>query len=56
MEMLKPTDTVTIVGGGCKKVLGKCKEIHVTEMRPKERFESIIIGKHVTRPKDTCPY
>ena len=49
MEMLKPTDTVTIVGYGgfVRKFLGKCKEIHVTEMRPKERFESIIIGEDV---------
>jgi uncharacterized protein (DUF4213/DUF364 family) len=49
MDMLKPTDTVTIVGYGgfVRKFLGKCKEIHVTEMRPKERFESIIIGEDV---------
>ncbi|KYC52705.1 MAG: hypothetical protein AMQ22_00654 [Candidatus Methanofastidiosum methylothiophilum] len=49
MDMLKPTDTVAIVGYGgfVRKMLGKCKEIHVTEMRPRERFESVIIGENV---------
>ncbi|MFA5559117.1 MAG: DUF364 domain-containing protein [Methanofastidiosum sp.] len=49
MDMLNPTDTVAIVGYGgfVRKLLGKCKEIHVTEMRPRERFESVIIGENV---------
>ncbi len=49
MDMLKPTDTVAIVGYGgfVRKLLGKCKEVHVTEMRPRERFESVIIGENV---------
>ncbi len=49
MDMLKPTDTVAIVGYGgfVRKLLGKCKEVHVTEMRPRGRFESVIIGENV---------
>jgi len=49
MKMLKPDDTVAIVGYGgfVRKLLGKCKEIHVTEMRPRDRFESVIIGDSV---------
>lgn len=55
MNILNPNDTVAIVGYGgfVRKLLGKCKEIHVTEMRPQERFESVIIDENVDfGPKD----
>lgn len=57
MSMINPEDIIAIVGYGgfVRKLLGKCKEIHVTEMRPRERFESVIIGDKVDfGPKEIC--
>jgi uncharacterized protein len=48
-------DIVTVVGFGgvVRQFIGKCKELHVTEMRPKSFFETTIIGKDVEiGPKD----
>jgi len=48
-DFVTADDTVAIVGYGgvVRTVLGKCRELHVTEMRPPERFRSIIVGERV---------
>jgi uncharacterized protein (DUF4213/DUF364 family) len=48
-ELIRPTDVVTVVGYGglVRTLVGKCKEIHVTEMRPRETFVTTVIGKTV---------
>jgi len=42
---LKPDDIVGVVGygGGIKRLLGKCRELHVTDMRPREYFQMVLI-------------
>ena len=55
LEFIKPTDVVTIIGWGgmVSRFLGKCKEVHVTDLRPRETFETIIIGDKIEKgPKD----
>jgi len=48
-ELIRPTDVVAVVGYGglVRTLVGKCKEIHVTEMRPRETFLTTVIGKTV---------
>jgi uncharacterized protein (DUF4213/DUF364 family) len=44
------SDDITVVigyGGGISKLLGKCKELHVTDMRPRESFQTLLIDKEV---------
>jgi uncharacterized protein len=43
---LKPEDIVTVVGygGGIKRLLGKCRELHVTDIRPRREFQTLMIG------------
>jgi uncharacterized protein (DUF4213/DUF364 family) len=42
---LNPDDVVAVVGygGGIKRLLGKCRELHVTDMRPREYFQTTLI-------------
>jgi uncharacterized protein (DUF4213/DUF364 family) len=48
-DFVRPTDIVVIVGYGgvVRRFLGRCRELHVTEMRPKELFQTIIIGDQI---------
>ena len=48
-DFVRADDIVAIVGYGgiIRKVIGKCKEIHVTEMRPRENFRTVIIAENV---------
>jgi uncharacterized protein (DUF4213/DUF364 family) len=42
---LKPDDIVCVVGygGGIKRLMGRCRELHVTDMRPRESFQTTLI-------------
>ena len=44
---LHPEDIVAVVGygGGVKRLLGKCREIHVTDLRPREDFQTMLISE-----------
>jgi uncharacterized protein (DUF4213/DUF364 family) len=44
---LEPDDYVGVVGygGGIKRLLGKCRELHVTDMRPREHFQTTLISE-----------
>jgi uncharacterized protein len=48
-ELVRSTDVVTVVGYGglVRSLVGTCKEIHVTEMRPREAFVTTVIGRTV---------
>jgi uncharacterized protein (DUF4213/DUF364 family) len=48
-ELVRSTDIVTVVGYGglVRSLVGTCKEIHVTEMRPRETFTTTVIGRTV---------
>jgi len=48
-ELIRSTDVVTVVGYGglVRSLVGTCKEIHVTEMRPRETFVTTVIGRTV---------
>ena len=54
---LNPDDVVAVVGygGGIKRLLGKCRELHVTDMRPREDFQTILVtGKGIAfAPEET---
>jgi uncharacterized protein (DUF4213/DUF364 family) len=43
---IKPEDIVTVVGygGGIKRLLGKCRELHVTDIRPRGEFQTLMVG------------
>jgi uncharacterized protein (DUF4213/DUF364 family) len=45
-EFVKPDDIVTIIGHGgiVRMFTGKCKELHVSDMRPKETFQTLIVS------------
>ncbi len=47
--LVRNDDVVAIVGYGglVKEYMGRCKELHVTDMRPPESFKTTIIGKTV---------
>jgi uncharacterized protein (DUF4213/DUF364 family) len=42
---LQPDDVVAVVGygGGVKRLLGKCRELHVTDLRPREDFQTLLV-------------
>jgi uncharacterized protein len=55
LDYIKPTDVVSIIGWGgmVSQFHGKCREVHVTDLRPPETFETIIIGETIGKgPKD----
>jgi uncharacterized protein (DUF4213/DUF364 family) len=47
--LVRPTDVVTVVGYGglVRQFLGRCRELHVTELRPSHVFETTVIGEHI---------
>jgi uncharacterized protein (DUF4213/DUF364 family) len=48
-DFVTADDTVAIVGYGgiVRTILGKCRDLHVTEMRPAETFRTIIVDERV---------
>ena len=46
---LRPEDIVTVVGygGGIKRLLGRCRELHVTDIRPRREFQTLMVGEAV---------
>jgi len=42
---LNPDDIAAVVGygGGIKRLIGKCRETHVTDLRPPEHFQTMLI-------------
>lgn len=44
------SDDITVVigyGGGISRLIDKCKELHVTDMRPRESFQTLLIDKKI---------
>lgn len=48
-DFVKPTDKVTIIGHGgiVRAFFGKCKELHVSDMRPVSTFQTLVIGDRI---------
>ncbi|MCG6536019.1 MAG: DUF364 domain-containing protein [Syntrophales bacterium LBB04] len=48
-RVVKPTDVVTLVGFGgmVQRLAGTCRELHVTDMRPRESFLTTIVGPEI---------
>jgi uncharacterized protein (DUF4213/DUF364 family) len=48
-SVITPHDVVTLIGYGgmVQNVLGKCKELHVADMRPRETLLTTIIGEEI---------
>jgi uncharacterized protein (DUF4213/DUF364 family) len=49
-DLVTAEDVVAVVGYGgmIRRLLGKCKELHVTEMREKEVFQTIVIAERIS--------
>jgi uncharacterized protein len=47
--LLRPEDNVAVVGygGGIVQLLGKCRELHVTDMRPRTNFQTLLVGDRI---------
>ncbi len=48
-SLIKPDDITAVVGygGGISRLIGTCKELHVTDMRPRTSFQTILIGEEI---------
>lgn len=48
-HLTQPDDVVAIVGygGSVQRLLGRCRELHVTDMRPRSAFQTMLIGEKV---------
>jgi uncharacterized protein (DUF4213/DUF364 family) len=48
-SFLIPEDIVTVVGygGGVQRLLGKCRELHVTDIRPRKQFQTIMVADEI---------
>jgi uncharacterized protein len=46
---IKPGDIVTVVGygGGIRRLLGKARELHVTDLRPRREFQTLMVGEDI---------
>ena len=54
-RLVTKNDTVAVVGYGneVRSLRGRCRELHVTDIRPQETFETVIIDKSIMYgPKD----
>jgi uncharacterized protein (DUF4213/DUF364 family) len=55
---VRADDVVAVVGygGGIKRLLGKCRELHVTDMRSREDFQTVLItGEGIGfAPEEVC--
>jgi uncharacterized protein (DUF4213/DUF364 family) len=50
-DLVEPGDRVAVVGYGgvIRELMGRCRELHVTDMRPREQFQTLVIGREVER-------
>jgi uncharacterized protein len=48
-SLILPEDITAVVGygGGISQLLGKCQELHVTDMRPREAFQGVLISDRI---------
>jgi uncharacterized protein len=48
-SLVRPEDITAVVGygGGISQLVGKCRELHVTDMRPRETFQGMLIGDRI---------
>ena len=48
-DLITPRDIVTVIGFGglVRSIMGKGKELHVTDMRPRESFINTVIGPEI---------
>jgi uncharacterized protein (DUF4213/DUF364 family) len=48
-SLIRPEDITAVVGygGGISQLLGKCKELHVTDMRPRGSFQGMLITDRI---------
>ncbi len=48
-DFIEPEDVVTIVGYGgvAAKIYGKCKELHISDMRPRHLLNTLTIGEEI---------
>jgi uncharacterized protein len=52
--LVSPADVVAVVGYGgvVRQYLGKCRELHVTDLRPRGSFQTTVVGAQIeTGPK-----
>lgn len=49
LDFIKPEDVVTIIGYGgiAARIYGKCKELHISDMRPRYMLNTLAIGERV---------
>lgn len=49
-SQLQPDDIAAVVGygGGIKRLLGRCRELHVTDMRPRDAFQTLVVGEEIS--------
>ena len=47
---LRPTDVVALVGYGgmVPRLVGRCRELHVTDMRPRRAFQTLVVEREST--------
>lgn len=50
-EFVKEDDFVTVIGAGgvVGKLQKRCKEVHISDMRPKNTLENLYVGKEICR-------
>lgn len=56
-RMIGKDDIVVVVGYGgmVPRMAGRCKELHVTDIRPRETFQTTVVGKTISyEPHDIC--
>ena len=48
-SFVKPEDIVTVIGygGSIKRLLGRCRELHVTDLRPRAAFQTLLVGETI---------
>lgn len=48
-SLLRPDDIAAVVGygGGIRRLLGRCRELHVTDMRPRDAFQTLVVGEEI---------
>jgi uncharacterized protein (DUF4213/DUF364 family) len=48
-SLVRPDDVVAIVGysGAVKRLVGRCRELHVTDMRPRREFQTLWVANGV---------
>jgi uncharacterized protein len=49
VELVEPTDYVAVIGYGglVRGLMKRCRELHVTDLRPRACFETLVIGQAV---------